>query len=95
VNDKRQLAYSLLAGAAISGLVFWLAFWHGRVLVGTFAGFTIVLLYWLRYNGTKQWKDVHRHGSRRAIRRYENKIVILILLVVSLCVFLVTRMEHI
>jgi hypothetical protein len=87
MNDTRRLAYSLVAGMAISGLIFWLSFWHGRVLLGTAAGLVLVILYWVRSGGTKQWQEIHRHGTRREIRRYEITVAILVLFVIGLCIF--------
>lgn len=93
MDDNRHFLYSLFVGGAISGLVFWLAFWHGRVLMGIASGAVLVALYWIRFNGTKQWHQVHRRGSRREIRRYEITVTVLVAFVVGLCIFLVERAE--
>jgi len=37
-----------LAGAAISGLLFWLGFWHGRILLAIAIGLTVCVLRWFR-----------------------------------------------
>jgi hypothetical protein len=54
---------------AISGLIFWLAFLHRRVLLGTAAGLVLVILYWVRSGGSNGKRYIGmEHGARLSAR---------------------------
>ena len=88
MDDNRQFLYALTAGTAISGLLFWLAFWHGRILLAIFLGLTLSLMSWFRYGGAGEWDRLQHHGTHRQIRRYQATVLLLVLTVVALCVIL-------
>lgn len=86
VDGDRQFTYALTAGAAISGLLFWLTFWHWQILEAIVVGLTIFGWYWLRFRGREEWNHIHRRGTRRQIRQYEATVVLLAVFLVVLCV---------
>jgi hypothetical protein len=88
VDDDRQFLYALAAGAVITGLLFWLAFWHGRILLAIVWGLTLFFLTWGRYGGLRQWQDLHRQGTRHKIQQYEAFVVLVALFFVATCVIL-------
>jgi len=88
VGDNRQFLYALAAGTAISGLLFWLAFWHGRILLAIACGLILSLMYWFRYGGAREWDRLQHHGTHRQIRQYQAAILVLVLIMVALCVML-------
>jgi hypothetical protein len=87
VDGDRQFIYALTAGAAISGLIFWLTFWHEQVLGAIATALTLFALYWFRYGGPKEWNQIHRHGTRHQIRLYEATVVFLAAFLIALCLF--------
>ncbi len=86
MGDDRQFLYSLAAGAVISILLFWLAFWHGRILLAAAWGLTVSVLCWFRYGGAREWERLQHHGTRRQVRHYQAVVLIVILLFVALAV---------
>ena len=86
MNDDRRFLYSLAVGFSISALVFWLAFWHGRMLAAIASGLIASVLIWFRYGGLRQWERIHRHGSPKEIRRFEILFAITTLFLVILSV---------
>jgi uncharacterized membrane protein len=86
VDDDRRLLYAMTAGFAVSGLLFWLAFWHGRVLLGIAWGLTVCVLLLSRFGGLSYWKQLQRHGTRREIQQFKVTLVILALVVVAVSV---------
>jgi hypothetical protein len=88
VDDDRRFLYALTAGCAVSGLLFWLAFWHGRVLLGTAWGLAVCVLLWFRYRGPSYWDRLKQHGTRREIQRFKATFVVFALVVVVVAVVL-------
>jgi D-alanyl-lipoteichoic acid acyltransferase DltB (MBOAT superfamily) len=88
VDDDRRFLYALTAGCAVSGLLFWLAFWHGRVLLGTAWGLTVCVLLRFRYGGPSYRGRLRQHGTRREIRQFKATFVVFALVVVGVAVFL-------
>ena len=86
VDDNRHFLFALAAGGAISGLLFWLAFWHGRILLAIACGLTLSLMFWFRYGGAREWDRLQNHGTHRQIRQYQTTVLLLVLIVVALCV---------
>jgi len=83
VDHDRRFLYALTAGCAVSGLLFWLAFWHGRVLLGTAWGLTVCVLIWFRYRGPSYWNRLQQHGTHREIQRFKATLVVFALVVVA------------
>ena len=88
MDDDRRFLYSLTAGCAVSGLLFWLAFWHGRVLLGTAWGLVACVLLWFRYRGPSYWERLKHHGTRREIQQFKATVVVFALVVVAVAVVL-------
>jgi hypothetical protein len=88
MDDDRRFPYALTAGCTISGLLFWLAFWHDRVLEGVVYGLAACSLLWFRYRGPTYWGRVQQHGTRREIRQFKATIVVFALIVVTVSVIL-------
>ena len=88
MDDNRQFLYALAAGTAISGLLFWLAFWHGRILLAIAWGLTVFFLAWNRYGGLKEWEHLQHHGTRHQLHRYEAIVLATVLIFVTTCVVL-------
>jgi hypothetical protein len=91
VDDDRRLLYAMTAGFAVSGLLFWLAFWHGSVLLGVAWGLTACVLLWFRYRGPTHWDRLQRHGTRREIRQFKTFLAVFALSIVALSVVLAVR----
>jgi len=85
--DDHHFLFALAVGGAISGLLFWLAFWHGRILLAIACGLTLSLMGWFR-GGAREWDRLQHHGTHRQIRQYQATVLLLVLTVVALCVFL-------
>jgi hypothetical protein len=88
VDDDRRFLYALTTGCAVSGLLFWLAFWHGHVLLGTAWGLAACGLLWFRYRGPSYWDRLKRHGTRREIWQFKATLVVFALVVVAVAVVL-------
>ena len=88
MDDDRRFLYAVTAGCAVSGLLFWLAFWHGRVLLGTAWGLAACALLWFRYRGPSYWDRLKQHGTRREIRQFKAILLIFALAVVAVAVVL-------
>ncbi len=86
MDDNRQFFYAMAAGTAISGLLFWLAFWHGRILEAIAWGVTVSALCWFRYGGPRQWDHLHHHGTHWQIRAFQAFVVLMTLGLVALAV---------
>ena len=91
VDDDRRFLYAVTAGCAVSGLLFWLTFWHGRVLLGTAWGLAVCALFWFRYSGPTYWNRLQRHGTRREIQQFKATLVVFALVVVAVSVVLVVK----
>jgi len=87
VEDDRRFLYALAAGTAISGLLFWLAFWHGRILLGIAWGLTVCVLVWFRFGqGPRQWEHLRRHGTRREILEFKIFVAAVALGIIALAI---------
>lgn len=88
MDDDRQFLYALAAGAAISGLLFWLTFWHGRILLAIVWGLVLSVLCLGRYGMWRELEYLQHHGTPRKIRYFEIKVAVMTLILVGLCVIL-------
>ena len=88
MDDDRRFLYALTAGCTVSGLLFWLAFWHGRVLLGTAWGLAMCALLRFRYRGPSYWNRLQRHGTPGEIQRFKATLVVFALLVLAASVVL-------
>lgn len=91
MDEDRRFLYALTAGGAVSGLLLWITFWHGRVLVGTIWGLALCAFLWFRYRGPRYWNRLQRHGARREIQQFKATLVVFALLVVVLSLVLVVK----
>jgi hypothetical protein len=91
VDDDRRLLYPMTAGFAVSGLLFWLAFWHGSVLIGVAWGLAACVLLWFRYRGPSYWNRLLRHGTRREIQQFKTFLIVFALSVVAVSVALAVK----
>lgn len=91
VDDDRRFLYALTAGCAVSGLLFWITFWHERVLVGTVWGLVVCALLWFRFRGPSYWNHLQRNGTHREIQLFKATLVVFVLLVVVVSVVLVVK----
>jgi len=60
VEDNRRFLYAMIVGCGVSGLLFWLTFWHGRVLLGIAWGLTVCALILGRYRAPRYWDRLRR-----------------------------------
>jgi hypothetical protein len=88
VDDDRRFLYALSGGCAVSGLLFWLTFWHGRVLLGIAWGLTATALVLGRYGAPRYWERLRRHGTPREIAQFKITLLVLTLIVVVTSVVL-------
>lgn len=86
MDDDRQFLYALAAGAAISGLLFWLAFWHGRILLAIAWGITVSVLCLGRYGAWTEWEHLQHHGTPHKIRYFEVKVIVVTLIMIAFSV---------
>ena len=88
MDNDRTFLYALTAGCAVSGLLFWLAFWHGRVLLGIAWGLTASALLLGRYRAPKYWERLRRRGTPREIKQFKVTVFVLSLVMVAISVIL-------
>lgn len=91
MGDHHRFLYALAAGSAVSGLIFWLAFWHSRLLLGAAWGVIVCLMLWFRYRGPTYWNRLERHGKPREVREFKATIFILALLVIAVSIVLAVK----
>ena len=91
MDDNRQFMLALTLGYIASGMVFWLAFWHGRVLLAVAWGLMAFVLCWFRYGGPQQWNKVLRNGTRHEILRFKAIVVFMALLLTAFCIVLAMK----
>jgi len=88
MDDDHRFLYALAAGSAVSGLMFWLVFWHSRVLLGAAWGVIACLMLWFRYRGPSHWNRLRHHGKPRELREFKATIFVFALLVIAVSIVL-------
>ena len=74
MDDDRRFLYTLIVGGVISGLLFWLAFWHGHALLLTAgAGSACALLFF----------RLRRHRTPRELKRFKAAMLVFGLVVIA------------